>query len=139
MFAIGDLQQGAPNTAWIWYSLLVIVILVVIFLLLNRRSERATEVREEESVSRKTKPSADDLTKIEGIGPKVAKVLSEANITTFDDLSRAEAAHVKDILNAASLQMMNPEGWIEQARLAAKGDWEKLEQLQDELKGGRRK
>jgi hypothetical protein len=33
---------------------------------------------------------------------------------------------------------MNPEGWIEQASLAAKGDWDGLERLQGELKGGRK-
>jgi hypothetical protein len=35
--------------------------------------------------------------------------------------------------------MMSPEGWIEQADLAAQEDWEGLEKLQTELKGGRRK
>jgi hypothetical protein len=35
--------------------------------------------------------------------------------------------------------MMNPAGWIEQAELAAKGDWAALEKLQSELKGGRRR
>jgi hypothetical protein len=34
---------------------------------------------------------------------------------------------------------MDPQGWIEQARLAAQGDWEGLKKLQDELKGGRRR
>jgi hypothetical protein len=35
--------------------------------------------------------------------------------------------------------MMNPEGWIEQAKLAAQGDWTSLEKLQGELKGGRKR
>jgi hypothetical protein len=34
--------------------------------------------------------------------------------------------------------MMKPDGWIELADLAAKGDWQGLEKLQEELKGGRR-
>jgi len=34
--------------------------------------------------------------------------------------------------------MMNPEGWVDQAKLAAKGDWAALEKLQSELKGGRK-
>ncbi len=46
---------------------------------------------------------------------------------------------MKSVLNEAGLQMMNPEGWIEQAELAAHGDWDGLEKLQGELKGGRRK
>jgi hypothetical protein len=35
--------------------------------------------------------------------------------------------------------MMNLEGWIEQAELATKGDWDGLERLQGELKGGSKK
>jgi hypothetical protein len=34
--------------------------------------------------------------------------------------------------------MMDPEGWIEQAKLAARGDMEGLNKLQEELKGGRK-
>jgi hypothetical protein len=36
------------------------------------------------------------------------------------------------------MQYMNPEGWIQQAKLAAQGDTEGLAKLQDELKGGRK-
>jgi large subunit ribosomal protein L21 len=81
---------------------------------------------------------ADDLTKIEGIGPKVAGVLNGAGIFTFEDLANAKVADVQEVLNAAKLQMMNPEGWIPQAELAAKGDWDGFEKLQAELKGGRK-
>ena len=81
----------------------------------------------------------DDLVRLEGIGPKVARVLNDAGITTFAGLAGANAADIQKILSAAGLQMMNPEGWIEQAVLAAKGDWAALEKLQGELKGGRRK
>ena len=80
----------------------------------------------------------DDLLKIEGIGPKVAKVLKDAGITTFDDLAHAKTDDVQVALNAAGLQMMNPEGWVAQAKLAAKGDWAGFEKLQSELKGGRK-
>jgi predicted flap endonuclease-1-like 5' DNA nuclease len=80
----------------------------------------------------------DDLARIEGIGPKVAGVLKGAGITTFDALAHAEPAKIRSILNEAGLRMMNPEGWIEQAQLAAKEDWDRLQKLQDELVGGRR-
>ena len=91
------------------------------------------------SDSSKSERTEDDLTKIEGIGPKVANVLKDAGITSFDSLANADSAEVKSVLNEAGLQMMKPEGWIEQADLANKGDWEGLEKLQGELKGGRRK
>jgi hypothetical protein len=36
------------------------------------------------------------------------------------------------------LRLADPTTWPEQAGIAAKGDWEALEQLQAMLKGGRR-
>jgi len=101
-----------------------------------KRNQDQAEVTHEAQKSAKKEP--DDLIKIEGVGPKVAKVLREADITTFDDLAGAKAADVQRVLDAAGLQMMNPEGWIVQAKLAAQGDWKALEKLQSELKGGRK-
>lgn len=83
-------------------------------------------------------PRPDDLKVIEGIGPKVARLLNEAGIFTFAQLAEADPAQLKQILEAARLQMMDPTSWPDQARLAAVGDWEALKQMQDSLKGGRR-
>ena len=80
---------------------------------------------------------ADDLTKLEGIGPKVQIVLNAAGIKTFDQLGSADVDHLQELLDAADYQYMNPGSWPEQARLAAAGDWEALQKLQDELSGGR--
>jgi hypothetical protein len=33
--------------------------------------------------------------------------------------------------------MMNAEGWIEQVKLAVKGDMEGMKKIQEEMKGGR--
>jgi hypothetical protein len=140
MFLMGDLQQAGANPllTLLGYSLLAILLLALVFWLLNRpRREPESEQREERAVVR-DKESADDLTRIEGIGPKVAKVLNETGIRTFQALAEANPATVKEALNAAGLQMMKPDGWIEQAQLAAKGDWDRLKRLQDELKGGRK-
>ena len=65
--------------------------------------------------------------------------MNKAGITTFDDLAQADANEVQSVLDQAGLQMMNPEGWIAQAKLAAKGDWEKFAALQKKLVGGRKK
>jgi|GEM_PF-3479437 len=83
-------------------------------------------------------PRPDDLKVIEGIGPKVARLLNEAGIFTFAQLAEADPVHLKQILEAAKLQMMDPASWPDQARLAAAGDWEALKQMQESLKGGRR-
>jgi predicted flap endonuclease-1-like 5' DNA nuclease len=81
----------------------------------------------------------DDLTKIEGIGPKVAQVLNENGIFTFAQLAQTDATRLRAILQAAGprFKMIVPESWPEQAGLAAKGDWDVLQKLQDELDGGK--
>ena len=86
----------------------------------------------------KVEVEADDLVKIEGIGPKVAKTLIAAGITTFAQLADSKAGDIQGILTEAGLKMMNPETWIDQAKLAAAGDWKALEKLQAKLVGGRK-
>jgi large subunit ribosomal protein L17 len=85
-----------------------------------------------------TTNEADDLTSLEGVGPKVAKILNGAGIHSFAELAKANDKEVDVVLDKAGLQMMDSAGWIEQAKLAAKGDKDGLLKLQDELKGGRR-
>jgi predicted flap endonuclease-1-like 5' DNA nuclease len=82
----------------------------------------------------------DDLKKIEGIGPKIATLLAEAGIKTFKDLATAKKTKVKEILEAAGsrYKMHDPTTWMQQAKLADTGAWEKLEKLQTELKGGKK-
>jgi predicted flap endonuclease-1-like 5' DNA nuclease len=81
----------------------------------------------------------DDLTVIEGIGPKIASLLREAGILTLAQLAGAPLERLDEILSNARLRhLAHPETWPEQARLAAAGDWDSLLRLQKTLKGGRR-
>jgi len=141
MYALRLLSEGGegPNTSL--QGLLVIGIaffflMIIVGWLTSNRKQEQPDVQHE--TKKPAKKEADDLVKLEGIGPKVAKVLKEADFSTFEDLAQAKAADVQKVLDAAGLQMMNPEGWIEQAKLAAKEDWKALEKLQAELKGGRK-
>jgi len=81
----------------------------------------------------------DDLKKIEGIGPKIASLLTEAGIPTFEALSNTEASKIKEILAEAGsrYRMHDPTTWPAQAKLAAAGDWDGLKKWQDELDGGK--
>jgi len=80
----------------------------------------------------------DNLRRIDGIGPKVAGILQANGIATFAQLADAPVERLQEILTAEGLKFMKPDTWPEQAGLAAKGDWEGLEQLQNQLRGGRR-
>ena len=81
----------------------------------------------------------DDLTKIEGIGPKIAKLLETDGIVSFNDLSKATVKKLKAVLDTAGpkFQMHNPGSWAKQAKLAAAAKWDELQKLQGELKAGR--
>ncbi len=80
----------------------------------------------------------DDLTIIEGIGPKVSKLLGGIGITTFAQLAKADLGKLRETLDGAGYKYMEPAGWVEQATLAAKGDTDGLQKLQETLKGGRK-
>jgi predicted flap endonuclease-1-like 5' DNA nuclease len=86
-------------------------------------------------------PKPDNLTRIEGIGPKISSVLQEAGITTFAQLADTTPDQIEQILEEADPRLQRlakPETWPEQAALAASGEWEALEALQKGFKAGRR-
>jgi len=86
-----------------------------------------------------TPAQADDLELIEGIGPKVAGVLTAAGIVTFADLAAAETSRLTEILQQEpNLRLVDPSTWSEQAALAAAGKWDEFKVLTEQLKGGRR-
>ncbi len=62
----------------------------------------------------------DDLTRIEGIGPKYASVLVEAGLTTFAQLAEMKPAQLQEIIRAATGRAPDPEGWIRQAASLSK-------------------
>jgi hypothetical protein len=141
VYALYLLSEEGPNTSlsWLlWIALGFFVIMVLVGWWTSRNKREQAEAMVEAHAEPKAEKSADDLTKLEGVGPKVAKILADAGITTFADLANADAADVDKVLDANKLQMLDSAGWIEQAKLAAAGDMEGLAKLQDELKGGRR-
>ncbi len=81
----------------------------------------------------------DDLTRIEGIGPKTSQILRDHGIVTFRELAGSPVDGLKEILaKAAHGKLAHPDTWPEQAALAADLKWAELKVLQDRLKGGRR-
>jgi hypothetical protein len=63
----------------------------------------------------------DDLTKIDGIGKKIAELLVEANIPTFKDLANAPLNTLQVILKLAGsrYKSYDPSLWSEQAKTLA--------------------
>ena len=82
---------------------------------------------------------ADDLKKIEGIGPKIAEILAASGIITYSDLAASNADSLRSTLEAAGnrYKSHDPSTWADQAKMAAEGKWDELKVWQDELDGGR--
>ena len=82
---------------------------------------------------------ADDLTVVEGIGPKIADLLRARGISTFAQLAAMTPEAIKAILEAAgpNFKLAMPQTWPEQAAMAAQNRWADLKAYQDQLIVGR--
>ncbi|WP_191858528.1 hypothetical protein [Hanstruepera ponticola] len=80
-----------------------------------------------------------DLTLIEGIGPKIAELFHNKGINTWKDLSECNVEQCQSILDEGGdrFKIHNPGTWPEQAKMAYEGHWKKLFDWQEELDGGR--
>ena len=94
---------------------------------------------EVEAIAAAPAAKADDLKKIEGIGPKIEELFHNAGIMTFAQLSETSVETMEAILTEAGPRFSthNPGTWAQQAGLAAAGKWAELKTWQDELDGGK--
>lgn len=107
---------------------------------LQQANKAEVTLAKKAKISKNTpKNKHDDLKKIEGIGPKIEKLLQESGITTYEALSLTSLEKMQLILKAAGsrYQMHDPSTWAAQAALAHRGDWEQLSEWQLELIGGK--
>ena len=86
-----------------------------------------------------TEAKPDNLTKVEGIGPKIAELLIAEGIVTFADLAATSVERIQEILSEAGPRFSThtPTTWPAQADMAAKGEWDALKEWQDKLDGGK--
>lgn len=79
-----------------------------------------------------------DLTVIEGIGPKINGLFNTAGFQTFAEVSKMSEAQMQKILDEAGprYRLAKPGTWAKQAALAASNKWAELRTLQDHLKHG---
>lgn len=104
-----------------------------------RRADAAADaVGETQQAADGAAGGTSDLTLIEGIGPKIAGLLDDAGIRSFADLAVTPRSRLAEILAAAGprFRLADPGTWPDQALLAARGEWEALERLKGQLRGG---
>lgn len=152
LFTEGSVEVGVGNYVWVVLAIFFLMVFLG-WLVANkgwlRQSDERTQpgpnhdvhvsVSHQEPAQKNIEIAiADDLTLIEGIGQKVARVLASINITSFRDLASADHTKVRGALDAAGYKYMDPGTWYEQAQLASEGKMDELKKLQDSLKGGRK-
>ncbi len=83
-------------------------------------------------------PVAEETPVVEEVEVTEAPAATD-DLKTFAKLSESSVDTIKGILEAAGsrYKMHDPTTWPQQAELAAKGEWDQLKALQDELQGGK--
>jgi large subunit ribosomal protein L27 len=81
----------------------------------------------------------DNLTRIEGIGPKVQAALNDAGVTTFAQLAKLSGEELTQIVKVDhNVRIVGDAAtWPKQAQYLVDGDEEGLKAYQDRLVGGR--
>ncbi len=72
--------------------------------------------------------SNDNLQIVEGVGPKIEKILKEAGYSTWGILANASFNDLKKVMSDAGprYRIHNPKSWSKQAQLANDNKWEEL-------------
>jgi len=157
----GCAQQDATAPGLPWWGWLIIILVIFLLFWLVFRSRpveetpppaheaeaptRAAEVPAVEQPVGETVPETvsaalppDDLTLLEGIGPKINSILQAAGVNTFAQLAALEPQQIMAILTAGGIRLADATTWPEQAGLAARSEMERLHLFQETLKGGRK-
>jgi predicted flap endonuclease-1-like 5' DNA nuclease len=81
----------------------------------------------------------DDLRIVEGIGPKIERLMNRDGIRTWAELATAPLPRLERILKRAGRRynMHDPGTWSRQASLLVEARWVEFKELTDRLVGGR--
>lgn len=80
-----------------------------------------------------------DLSLVEGIGPKIRSLFHNFEINTWKALSETSVAKCQEVLDSGGdrYKVHDPASWPMQAKMAAEGKWKDLAKWQDEHKHGK--
>jgi predicted flap endonuclease-1-like 5' DNA nuclease/uncharacterized membrane protein len=96
---------------------------------LMKHNEKARATAKPAAAKSASAPAAppDDLTQLNGIGPRIASILNDGGITTYAELQHANTSDLRQIIAVGgALPPGSLDSWPTQATYAARGDWEGL-------------
>ncbi len=129
-------------TQLLWMGVLYIIVGIVLLLLLRSTAQPVVETARPVAAARATglSPDPQDLTIIEGIGPKSKDALNKAGIYTFTQLAQHSPDDLLRIVrDEHGVQVVGnaTATWVKQARFIINGDLEGLKLYQERLQAGR--
>lgn len=85
------------------------------------------------------KVKENDLTIVEGIGPKIQELFHNHDVKTWKALSECSVEKCQSVLDSGGerFKVHTPRTWPDQAKMAYEGKWAELLKWQDELDGGK--
>ena len=80
-----------------------------------------------------------DLTLVEGIGPKIQELFHNHDVKTWAELANCTVEKCQSVLNSGGerFKIHKPGTWPKQSLLASEGKWQELKDWQDKLDGGK--
>jgi predicted flap endonuclease-1-like 5' DNA nuclease len=80
-----------------------------------------------------------DLTLVEGIGPKIRSLFHNYEIKTWREMAETTVAKCQEVLDSGGdrYKIHDPASWPMQAKMAAEGKWKELAKWQHEHKHGK--
>lgn len=93
---------------------------------------KAKSTKAKTTKPKKTASKADDLKKLDGIGPKIAALFKDQKVDTFAKLAKLEDGKLSDLIQEAGVRVRkgDPQYWKKQADLAAQDKWDEVKKLQ---------
>ncbi len=96
---------------------------------LNKYNKRASEPAHHAASKPKAAPAAapDDLTQLNGIGPRISSILAAGGVTTYEELEHTDPSALRKIIaQGGALPPSSLDTWPTQASYAVRGDWSGL-------------
>ncbi len=105
----------------------------------NTESPKKSAAPKKKTTAKAPTKKSGDLTRINGIGPKIAVFLNSKGIKSYQLLAKFDPKKLSTLLQKEGIRVRqdDPQMWTKQATLAAKADWEGLSKLQQKQKNKR--
>ena len=93
----------------------------------NKRGSEPSHQRGDQVEGGQGRRAPDDLTQLNGIGPRISSILSDGGVTTYAELEHTDPSELRKIIaQGGALPPSSLDTWPTQASYAARGDWQGL-------------